>query len=427
MSHIDSGEVGAERRFVADSGALMIAAVVNGGLGLVFWAVAARTLPVQAVGRSSTVIMAATTIGAVSNLSMGPFFERFLPIAGAVARPVIFRTHLAVAGVAVVLAAAYVAVAPRHELFGSSVDIAVFMISTVVVGAFALQDSVLIGLLRGRWAALKNVFHAVGKLILLVVFACWYTGSTAVLFAWTVPAAVSVVVAQVVIATGGGGLDRLFARTACAVPPLARLVGECVSLYGIVLVNAVLPVSIPLLVVHILGVVDAAYFGVAWTLVAGTTLVLSIISGPFVARAAARPEELPALVRSQARLLLFVATAATIVLGVVAPIALELLGADYAENARPLLMAMACAQILSVPGYVFGGLVRVRRTLGYALCVQIGMVAGVLTLTWLLLPRFGITAVGIAYLVMEFVMILAVAQPIRRMLTEIGAAGRVPA
>lgn len=415
------------RRFTSNSGALMIAGVVNGGLGLVFWAVAARTLPVEAVGRSATAVMAATTIGALSNLSMGPFFERFLSTAGAAGRTVILRTHLVVALVAAILALGYVAVAPRAELFTDGGDVVMFVVTTVVVGAFALQDSILIGLLRGRWTAMKNIFHAVAKLVLLLIFAVVLADSTAVLLAWTLPAAVAAGTVGVLIAAARGGLDEMFGRGDTAVPPPAALVRECASLYGIVLVNALLPVTVPLLVVHELGVVDAAYFGVSWTLVAGVTLILSMISGPFVARAAGRPPDLPALVRRQTRLLLAVAAAAALALGVIAPIAMTVIGAEYADNARPLLIAMAVTQILSVPGYVFGGLVRVRRRLGYALCVQIGMAAGVIGLTWALLPRYGLSAVGIAYLIMEFAMILAVVRPIRRMLADIDAdAARQP-
>ncbi|WP_446223087.1 lipopolysaccharide biosynthesis protein [Nocardia sp. IBHARD005] len=412
-----SPDAGTARHFIADSGALMLAAVLNGGLGLVFWAVAARTLPVEAVGRSATIVMAATTIGALSNLSMGPFFERFLSTAGGAGRTLILRTHAVVAALAAALALGYLTVAPR-ELFADRWTAAAFVVTAVVIGAFALQDAILIGLLRGRWSALKNIFHAVGKLALLVALAVLAGDATAVLLAWTVPAAVAVLVVQVLVVTGRGGLDQIFAVTG-ALPPVRALVRECASLYGIVLVNALLPVTVPLLVVHALGVADAAYFGVAWTLVAGVSLVLAVISGPFVARAATRPPDLPALVRRQTRLLLAVATAAAVALGVVAPIALIALGAGYADNARSLLLAMAVTQLLSVPGYIFGGLVRVQRRLGYALCVQTGMAVGVVGLTWALLPRYGLTAVGLAYLVMEFVMIAAVAVPVRRMLAEI--------
>ncbi|NKY56996.1 lipopolysaccharide biosynthesis protein [Nocardia flavorosea] len=413
------------RHFVADSHALMLAGVVNGGLGLVFWAVAARTLPVEAVGRASTSVMAATTLGALSNLSMGPFFERFLPTAGATGRVLILRTHLVVAAVAALLAAGYLAVAPRGELFTDTGQVVMFVVTVVVVGAFALQDSVLIGLLRGRWTAWKNIAHAVAKLVLLLVFGFVYTDSAAVLLAWTVPAAVAAGVVTVLITTGGAGLRRVFDRVTATLPPARSLVRECVSLYGIVVVNALLPVTVPLLVVHELGVTEAAYFGVSWTLVAGVTLVLSMISGPFVARAAAaEPAALPALVHGQTRLLVAVAAAAAIALGAIAPVAMILLGTQYADNTRALLWIMAVTQLLSVPGYVFGGLVRVRRTLRYALCVQAGMAAGVIGLTWSLLPHLGLTAVGLAYLVMEFAMILAIAGPIRRMLREIDADAR---
>lgn len=406
------------RRFVADAGALMASSAVNGALGLVFWAWAAHRLPVALVGRSSTLIMAATTIAAVSNFSMGPFFERFLPHGGPPGPRVIFRTHAAVALVAALLATAYLLIAPRHLLFDNACDMALFVIAVVIVGAFALQDSVLVGLLRGRWAAAKNIFHALAKLALLMLVGTTALGMNAVLLAWVIPAAIAVAAAQYVIATGAGGLGRLFEAQARPVPPWRELVRECFSLYGIVLINALSSFVVTLLVVTRLGVEQAAYFGVAWTLVSGVALLLSVINGPFVARAAARPEDLPDLIRRQTRLLTLVALAGAAALALAAPVALRLLGRDY-PTARPLLLLMAVMQPLMIPAYLFAGLSRVLRRLDHLLLVQGLSALAVIAATWQLLPVFGITAVGIAYVTVELTVVVAVLGPIRSMLREV--------
>lgn len=406
------------RRFVADAGALMASSAVNGALGLVFWAWAAHRLPVALVGRASTLIMAATTIAAISNFSMGPFFERFLPAAGRSGPRVIFRTHAAVALVATLLATAYLLIAPRHLLFDNACDMALFVIAVVIVGAFALQDSVLVGLLRGRWAAAKNIFHAFAKLALLMLVGTTALGMNTVLLAWVIPAAIAVAAAQYVIATGAGGLGRLFEAQARPLPPRRELVRECFSLYGIVLINALSSFVVTLLVVTRLGVEQAAYFGVAWTLVSGVALLLSVINGPFVARAAARPEDLPDLIRRQTRLLTLVALAGAAALALAAPLALRLLGHDY-PTARPLLLLMAVMQPLMIPAYLFAGLSRVLRRLDRLLLVQGLSAFAVIAATWLLLPVFGITAVGIAYVTVELAVVVAVLGPIRSMLREV--------
>lgn len=401
----------AGRALLSDSSAILLASALNGILGLVFWAIAARSLPVADVGRATTMITAATTIGALSNLSMGPFFERFLGTAGAAGRRTILITHSVVALLAAGLAFGYVMIAPR-ELFTGTTDTALFVATAVIVGAFALQDSIFVGLLHGRWTAAKNVFHAVTKLLLLIGLATVLTTSSVVLIAWSLPAAVTVAILLAAVAFRWRGLAPLLTGAAATTPALRSLASEAATLYGIVLVNSILPVAIPLLVVHLLGVVDAGYFGVAWTLVAGVTLVLSVVTGPFVARAAATPEQAYSLLKTQARLLIAVAAVGCLTLAVIAPFALYALGADYAHNARWLLVLMGLTQLLSIPGYLFGGLARILRKLRYAFAVQLTVALGVVLLSLHFIDRIGITGVGVAFIIMELVMICLVIRPV---------------
>lgn len=403
-------------RMEIDSGALMFASIVNGILGLLFWAVAARTYPTAEIGKATTIINAAIMIGTLSNLSLNPMYERFLPESGKRGPRLICGGHLLSAGVAGILGAGFVVFGPSDYLFDSTMQKAVFPLCAIVLGAFALDDSILIGLRRGRWTAAKNIFHAVSKLVIMLTLAS-VGDSHFVVTSWVVPAAAAVVVVQGAIFVRGFGVRAEFDSVTSTLPRAKSLFRDFGSLYGIVVINSVAPFLLPLMVVSALGVTDAAYFAMGWVMVSAVTLVMSMIAGPFVAESAARPHAIADLLKRQVRLLLLVSGAGLFFLAVVAPCALRFVGADYADEGTDLLRLMAVVQVLSVPGFLFGGLARIYRKLTYALIVQVSMAAAVTSAAWWQLPRLGIDAVGWSYLVMEFAMIAAVAIPLWRMST----------
>lgn len=399
-----------------DSGALMLASVVNGLLGLVFWAAAARLYPTEEIGRATTVINAAVMIGTISNLSLGPLYERFLPQSGERGGALIVKGHLVTALIAIILSGAFLVFGPTEHLFTDTLQMALFPLCSVVLGAFALDDSILVGLRRGRWAAAKNIFHATAKLVAIVALS-HSVDSTLIVSGWVVPAAIAVCVIQCAIFFRGGFL-RHHRSLQDRMPSHGSLLKDFGSLYGIVIINSLAPFLLPLLVVSTLGVTEAAYFAMSWTMISAVTLVMAMISGPFVAEAAANPEDLRDLLLRQLRLLAAVALAGFVFLAFIAPFALGLVGTEYADHGAALLRSMAVVQILSIPGFVFGGLARVYRRLGYALALQITIALAVVVSAWLMLPHFGISSVGYAYVGVEFLMILGVALPLRRMVTD---------
>lgn len=414
-----------------DSVALMISSGLNAVLGLVYWMAATRLYPVEEVGRATTLVNAGIVLSSASILAFGQMLERFLPVCGRLRRRAIAAVTAVVALLATVLSGAFVALWPTGDLLTEPWQAPAYVAAVVALTLFALYDSVLVGLQLGRWAAVKNVVHAVVKLVVVVLLGLaavgtpWARGggapadgpsAVAILGSWVVPAALLVITAQVALA--------MRARKAATaprepqLPPKRELGAYFVTSVGWIIGQVLPGLFIPLMVERQLGLAAAAYFNIAWIVVAASIMLMSIIGGPFVAEAARPDSDLAAASRS----LLRIATAASlfrlVAVAVLGPIALLLYGAEYAAAGTWLLVLMGLAHLISGPAFVYGALAKVYRRLVYPMVVQLIGAVVLVWLVWLWLPAFGIIGVGWAYLVHDVGVLVAAAVPLRFMLSE---------
>lgn len=388
----------ASRNLQLNSMALMLSSVLTGVLGLAFWAVTARLFPAAQVGIASALISTAIMLSTLSNLSLGSMFERFLPVAGTRAGPLLSKGFLAVAAFAFVLAIGLVLLGPRETLFETNLEIVMYPVFVVVLALFALQDQTVSGLGVARWAASKNIFHAVAKLIAVGALA-WTGSALAIVASWGVTAALAVVSVLVAMRMRVGSDPRF---TQPPTLPSNRELGIYFgSSYGISALGAIAPLVVPLVVVTRVGTEANAYFAVTWSVVSALYIMVNLMVGPFVAEAAAHPDKIVALSRRFVRTIAMVAVAGSLGLAFVAPIALGFVGPEYREQGTPLLHLAAVFVPLTVIGAVYDGLARVYRRLTLAVVTQclttVVIIAGSLVLT----DSIGVAGVGWAYLVAE--------------------------
>ena len=405
------------------SGALAASAAITGVLGLAYWAGIARAYPAGEVGAAAATITTATMLSAFGNLSLGAFYERFLPVAGHRSTRLLAFGYGTGVALGVALGMLFLLSDSAGAIFAGTLERCTFPLIVAVLAVFALQDHTAIGLQRAEWAAGKNVAHAVVKLG--AVLALGFTASRfAIVWTWVAPAAL-----------GAAVLGALIVRTVrspaialapSGLPQRREMAGYLGSSYGIYVVSAVVPLALPLLVVGRLGVDANAYFSIAWSLVAAVLVLLTMLMGPYVAAAAAAPAAAYALTKRFGRLLLVAGTGGVLLFAVLGPWLLELVGERYAQEGTPLLRVAALALPLALVGVMYSAVSRVRRRLRLAIFVQLLNSALTLVLAVWLIDRQGLPGVGWAFVVAESVSALVLAVPLLRVLrwvrTEAAAA-----
>ncbi|WP_072688122.1 lipopolysaccharide biosynthesis protein [Rhodococcus marinonascens] len=399
----------AGRNLQLNSLALMISSVVTGALGLVFWGVAARLFPPDQVGVASALITTAIMLSTLSNLSLGSMFERFIPVAGHRAGPLLVKGFASVALLALAAAVGFIALGPRDTLFENRLEIAIYPLFVVVLALFALQDQTVSGLGVARWAALKNVFHALAKLLAVIVLAA--TGSAlAIVASWGITAAIAVIVLLVSMGLRIRSDSRY--RQEPALPSNKELGAYFGSSYGITALGAIAPLVVPLIVVTKVGTAANAYFTVTWSIVSALYIMIYIMVGPFVAEVAAHPDKIADLSRRFVRTISAVAVVGGVGLAFVAPIALGFIGDEYRAEGTPLLHLAAVFVPFTVVGAVYSGLARVYRRLALAVVTQCLAAAVIIVGSVVLSASIGVAGVGWAYLAAETLTAVILAGPL---------------
>ncbi|MFT4215670.1 MAG: hypothetical protein QM619_00560 [Micropruina sp.] len=383
-----------------DALALTASTGVTALLGLAYWTIAAHRFPIAEVGRASAIVSAATALATVSNLSLGGMYERFLPVAGRDTRRYLLQGGLATAGLALLLGFGFLLVGPTERLFVHDWEWLGFPLLVLTLAQFALLDNTLVGLRRARWAAGKNIVHAVVKLGLAAGAAFLaLVGGESLVVAWAAPALVLVVIYLPVVWRHCAA--ETIVGQAPVLPPRRELWSFFGSTVGIMVVGALAPLVIPLIVVDRLGPELNACFTMAWTLFSALALLLGTVVGPYIAQASVPGADVRRLTLRFASILLALSVSGAVFLWFGAPLLLGLLGERYAVETESLVRLMALSLPLSLVGMLYAGVARVARRLRLAMAMQMLTAVVAVAGTALTIGRFGLDGIGYSYLVIE--------------------------
>ena len=403
-----------ERRALA----LMTDTASNALLGMVFWVAAARLYSADQVGRASAIITAATLLCTLSQLNLGNVYARFLGGAGHRQRRMVFTGYAGVVGLAVVLGTGYAVLGPGSVLFADAWEAWLFPVAVAVLTVFVLQDMILISLDRAFWVPVENITWGVAKLGMLVALAASQPVHGIVL-SWIVPALVALLGVTAYL------LFRKWPKhPPVAIPDRRELTSAVGGEYVIGLVSTAVPLALPLLVVHELGLAANAYFSVPWLFATSLSLLMWNVASILLVEAANRPDQLSALLRRALRMSLLVGVVGGLGIWLVGPWLLSLLGPEYAESSAWLLRLTGLAAPAVAVVVVWTTAARsqgwLRRVLALQLCVGVG----VLGLSALLLGPLGVTGIGAAFLTVQTIAAAVVVRSLLRMVRPPRRTGR---
>jgi O-antigen/teichoic acid export membrane protein len=391
---------GAERNMRVNTVSLIASNLLIGVLGLAFWGVAGRLYPTREVGIAAAVITSATMLATLSILSIDTLYERFLPLAGHRAGPLLKHGHLLVSAIAVLAGTALVAFGPTETMFSSGWSMACYPLLVVALAAFIMQDKATAGLGVARWAAVKNSFHAIVKLVVLVVF-FWTASALSIVLAWGVTAAVAALFILFAMRRRYRSDPQFLGPP--NLPPRRHIWSYFGSSFGLAGLWAVGPLVVPLIVLSQFGAAANAHFAVTWAIINALYTCVHLIVGPYVAEVAANPGKIAALSWRMVQMMACVMVAGSVGMVLVGPAVLGLVGTDYRAEGQDLLYLAAIFVPLSAIATVYEGFARVGRKLGRMVAVQclstclivVGCVIGTRSL--------GVVGVGWAYVVAEAV------------------------
>ena len=330
-----AGWLTGQRALLGTTMSLLATTMLTTVLGLAFWWVAARLLPLSQVGYGSAAVSALTLVGTFGMAGMNTVLIGYLARRPRHANGVLTAAMYACGLISALLASGFWLVAavllPRAAPYLHSGTAAVaFIAGSALTGATLVLDQALLGTIGGSLQLWRNAAFAVAKLVAVAGLAVlWHDQfGTSILVAWVAGTALSLVPVAVLLRRRG---MRLAAR-----PEWRLLRGLGRASVSNTWLNNMLqaPVlAMPLLVTGVLSAADGGAFYVAWTVVMVAVLLPFHFTTALYAASAADPRGLAAKLRFSLRISVLAGLVGVPLVIACAHPLLQLFGAGYAARA----------------------------------------------------------------------------------------------
>jgi O-antigen/teichoic acid export membrane protein len=377
---------------------------------MVYWVLAARYYPAEAVGLNAAAISTMMFLSGIAQLNLMSALIRFIPNAGRATGRLVGYAYLlssVVAASAGLIFALSIGAWPALQGFlgASPWLIFGFILTSIISCIFTLQDSVLTGLRQTVWIPIENMLFAVAKIALLIIFAN-SSQRYGIFASWSIPVAISLLPVNLLIFRWLIP-QHVQSTKSVASPIVLPQIGRYVigNFFGSVfaLISSTL---LPAIVTYQAGATANAYFYQPW-LIAGAVQFISVnMATSLTVEAAADQTKLAAYVRRSflhtARMLVPI----VLIVLYAAPFILSIFGSSYATEGSDLLRLLTLSSIPNIIVTMYIGFARVQHHNIGIVVTQGVLCVLVLGLSYLLMPIYGITGVGLACLVSQSIVAL---------------------
>ncbi len=391
---------------------LMAGTLVTSVSGLVFWIIAARFYPVEAVGVASAVIASLGLLALFSELGLGVGLIRFLPGAGKNGNDMM-NTCFTLSGLAsVAIALVFLAglhlwspallVVRQHPIFLAA--FVVFVAATTLQG---LVSNVFLAKLNTRFVFIKSIVLGVLRVALLPVLAVFFMGAFGIFASQGLAVTIAVLVAALwflpKVQQGYRPIPKVDRKALNEVSRYAA--GNYVGR----LLWQVPPFVLPLVVLNALGAEMNAYFYIAWTIAIALRVIPSSVFNSLFAEGSNDEASIRTNTAKSLKLTFLLLLPLTIVIWIIADKLLLLFGEAYAENAALLLRVVTLAVIPWGVNYLYVSVERIRKNTRGIVTLTAAATCLSLGLSYILMLKMGLVGAGIGYAAGQSIVAVAVA------------------
>jgi O-antigen/teichoic acid export membrane protein len=383
--------------------------LLNSGLGLVYWGLAARLYTVEALGISSAVISSMTLVIGISQLNLRASLVRLIPGAGSRTGRMVFVAYglsLIAAVVTALVVFGAMALQPTSPVslagLATPFGIAFLVLGSMTWTIFAIQDGAIAGLRRSLWLPVENGGYGAAKIVVLIMVA-GAAPALGILFSWLAPMLVAVVIVTIVLAfrwipqhmAASPGRSIGMATQALLRFVAADYVGSLFTLA----VTALLPV----LVVSISGPREGAFFYIVWTISNSMNLVPTNVTASMTIETIHSQADVAVETRRTAKHLARLVLPMVAIVFIFADKILLVFGPDYAAGGEDALRLAALGVIPFTIRTLYLAVARIDGHGRKILIVQAAASILTVVLALAFVGTLGVTGVALGWLIAESV------------------------
>lgn len=355
------------RNLIMNSGALVGTALINSGLGFLYWWLAAKVYEQAVVGIASAVVSAMILLGSIAMLGLGTL------LVGELSRrkgdeAALIGTSIAAVTLASIAAALIFAIGTTiftHDfdvLTSNPLHLLLFVVGVILTALTLMLDQALIGLLRGEVQLRRNIMASIIKVVLLglMVWLVVDTSGMWIFAAWVVSMVVSMVIPFRFLA-------QTFGTKVIVQLRLMRELGTSALTHHWLNLALDAPIrAMPVIVTILLSPVVNASFYIAWMMAGLLFFPVQSLTLVLFAVGAQDEQALAAKVRSTLRLSLFIAVVGYIIMFVTADLLMGVFGESYAAIAADALRIVCFASFPLIIKDHFVAIHRIHHRAHYA-------------------------------------------------------------
>lgn len=412
-------------RLLRNSLDLMASSAASAGLGLVFWAVAARVAPAADVGRNSAEVAAMTLLASLAQLGLPNVVNRFLPVAAERSGRFLYRCYVTSAVVAVLIAVVYVVAGLGNGFLPHFwAGRALFVVSVPVWVIFVIQDAALVGVHRSKWIPVENTLFSAAKLAILVPLV-GYSARSGLFVAWALPMLAAVAVVNWYLVQRALPKHMASSTRQSGLPSLRGIVSFVAGDYVANVLGVVSALVLPLIVLERLGATATAHFYLPWTVAAAFGQLTWNLTTSFVAEAAFEGQLTRRLARRAIRIGLALIIPVVVIGVALAPFVLDIFGREYSRESTTLLRLLLLGLLGTAVNAFYSAIAWIDRTVWRLAIRQMLTGATLIGVTVATITHLGITAVGVGVVATEgaevALMLPACVRRYRRMPSGLGS------
>jgi O-antigen/teichoic acid export membrane protein len=385
--------------------ALMISTGATSLLGLLYWTIAARRYQTDNVGLNSMAISTLIFLSGVAQVNLQEGMIRFLPRAGTRTLRLVVYTYGTAIVLSLIVGVIFCLGIPLWTpaltfLTDSSSGMLWFVAAVILWNIFVVEDSILIGLRQAVYIPIENAIFSLIKIAFLLLLA-GALPQTGIFLSWTVSVILIIIPINWLI------FRRLIPKhvetvgSEAAAPMLGEMAKYVAGNYVAALLSSLSSAILPVIIIQVAGAEANAHFYLAWVIASSLQIIAANMSTSLTVEAtfAAGNHE-----QYQRRALIGIARivlplAVVLILG--APLILRIVGEGYAEESTLLLQLLALSAIPNLFNMVYVGIARAQNRLKSIVAVYGANAVLVLAFSALFMPSFGITGVGLAWVISQ--------------------------
>ncbi len=392
--------------------ALVLSSMSTSALGMVYWILAAHIYPAEVVGFNSAMISAMMFLSALAQLNLNNGLIRFIRNAGKSARRFTFLAYVIsflMSGAASLIFLLGIRTwSPAMTVLSlNPFLIAWFVAATASWCIFALQDGVLTGLRFATWVPVENTIYSLEKIALLIIFAV-YLPQLGVFAAWTLGIIALILPTNFLIFKSLLPRQEEASNKEKSTFTSSQVVKFIAADYLGGISWMACTYLMPVIVTTRIGSAANAYFYLAWTIANSLYLITPNIGYSLIAETSTEPEKVWAHLH---RVFLQVASLViplALVLTLGAPIILRIFGNRYSTEGTLLLRLLALSAIPNMITALFISVARTQQRRMAMVITMLSLSISIFSLSFLLMPQFGVLGVGIAWLISQTIVAIVI-------------------